>query len=66
VLDQLPVSRDGQIVVKETQAKPDPAERSDLGVITWKTELEMGARAQFRLGFRVESPKGVDLTGWRD
>ncbi|WP_239124152.1 mucoidy inhibitor MuiA family protein [Rhizocola hellebori] len=66
VLDQLPVSRDGQITVKETLAKPDPAERSELGVITWKAELEMGARAQFHLGFRVESPKGVDLAGWRD
>lgn len=66
VLDQLPVSRDGQISVRETLAKPDPAERSDLGVITWKTELEMGARAQFHLGLRIEAPKGVDLTGLRD
>lgn len=66
VLDQLPVSRDGQITVKETVVKPDPAERSELGVVTWKTELEMGARAQFHLGFRVETPKGVDLAGWRD
>ncbi len=66
VLDQLPVSRDAQITVKETLTKPDPAERSDLGVITWKTELEMGARAQFHLAFRVESPKSLDLTGLRD
>jgi uncharacterized protein (TIGR02231 family) len=66
VLDQLPVSRDGQIVVRETVAKPDPAERSELGVVTWKAELEMGARAQFHLGFRVEAPKGVEIAGWRD
>ncbi len=66
VLDQLPVSRDAQIVVKETVVKPDPVERTDLGVVTWKAELETGARAQFHLGFRVETPKGVDLAGWRD
>lgn len=66
VLDQLPVSRDGQITVKETLVKPDPAERSELGVITWKAELEMGARAQFQLGMRVETAKGVELAGWRD
>jgi uncharacterized protein (TIGR02231 family) len=66
VLDQLPVSRDAQITVKETVAKPDPVERSELGVITWKTELEMGARAQFQLGMRVEMAKGAELIGWRD
>ena len=66
VLDQVPVSRDGQITVKETVVKPDPAERTDLGVVTWKAELETGARAQFHLGFRVETPKGVELAGWRD
>jgi len=66
VLDQLPVSRDGQITVRETLVKPDPSERDDLGIITWKAELEPFARATFHLGFRVESAKGVDLAGWRD
>jgi uncharacterized protein (TIGR02231 family) len=66
VLDQLPVSRDGQITVKETVAKPDPVERTELGVVTWKAELEMGARAQFQLGVRVETAKGVEIAGWRD
>lgn len=66
VLDQLPVSRDGQITVRETLVKPDPSERDDLGIVTWKAELEPFARASFHLGFRVESAKGVDLAGWRD
>jgi hypothetical protein len=66
VLDQLPVSRDGQITVRETLVKPDPSERDDLGIVTWKAELEPFARATFHLGFRVESAKGVDLAGWRD
>ncbi|HZM82875.1 MAG TPA: DUF4139 domain-containing protein [Candidatus Limnocylindrales bacterium] len=66
VLDQLPVSRDAQITVRETLVKPDPSERDDLGIITWKAELEPFARATFHLGFRVESAKGVDLAGWRD
>lgn len=66
VLDQLPVSRDAQITVRETLVKPDPSERDDLGVITWHAGLEPFARASFHLGFRVESAKGVDLTGWRD
>lgn len=66
VLDQLPMSRDAEITVRETLAKPDPVERDDLGVVTWKAELEPFANAQFHLGFRVESAKGIQLAGWRD
>lgn len=66
VLDQLPVSRDAQITVKETAAQPEPAERSDLGVITWKSDLDPGSKAKIRFGYRVESAKGVELAGWRD
>lgn len=66
VLDQLPVSRDAEISVRETVAKPDPAERDELGVVTWKAELEPFASAQFHFGFRVESAKGIQLAGWRD
>jgi uncharacterized protein (TIGR02231 family) len=66
VLDQLPVSRDAQITVKETTAQPEPAERSDLGVLTWKSDLDPGSKAKIRFGYRVESAKGVELAGWRD
>ncbi len=66
VLDQLPVSRDGQITVKETIAEPAPVERSELGVATWKTPLDPGAKTKIKWGYRVESAKGVELAGWRD
>ena len=66
VLDQLPVSRDGGISVKETFTEPDPAERSDLGVLTWKLGLAAQGSARVRFGLRVEAGKGVEIAGWRD
>jgi uncharacterized protein (TIGR02231 family) len=66
VLDQLPVSRDAQITVKETLANPEPATRSDLGVLTWKSELDPNGRKEIRFGYRAETAKGIELTGWRD
>lgn len=66
VLDQLPVSRDAAITVRETVAKPEPAERSDLGVVTWKLHLEPQAEAKIQFGLRVEAGKDVPIAGWRD
>ncbi|MDI1465509.1 mucoidy inhibitor MuiA family protein [Catellatospora sp. KI3] len=66
VLDQLPVSRDPQITVRELHAKPEPAERSELGVLTWKLALQPGTTAEIQFGLRVESAKGVEIAGWRD
>lgn len=66
VLDQLPVSRDDQITVKELRADPAPAERTDLGVYTWRLELAPGESREVYLGFRVEVGKGVELAGWRE
>lgn len=66
VLDQLPVARDHEITVKPLSADPEPFETTDLGVITWKLDLEPGAESVVRLGFRVDTAKAVDLTGWRE
>ncbi|WP_371402862.1 DUF4139 domain-containing protein [Kribbella sp. NBC_00662] len=66
VLDQLPVARDHEITVKPLSAEPDPAETTDLGVITWKLDLAAGKETTIKLAFRVDTGKSVDLTGWRE
>ncbi len=66
VLDQIPVSRDDGIVVKEQWVDPDPAERTDLGVLTWRLELEPGESKEIHLGIRVEQARGVEILGWRE
>jgi len=66
VLDQVPVSRDDAIVVREVHAEPKPAEVTDLGEITWKLDLKPNQTAELTLSFRVDVAKGVKLSGWRD
>ena len=66
VLDQLPVARDHEITVKPLSAEPEPAETTDLGVITWKLDLPAGKETAIKLAFRVDTAKSVDLTGWRE
>jgi uncharacterized protein (TIGR02231 family) len=66
VLDQLPVARDHEITVKPVTADPEPAETTELGVLTWKLDLAPGAESTVKLGFRVDTGKTVDLTGWRE
>ncbi|MFI5913113.1 mucoidy inhibitor MuiA family protein [Dactylosporangium sp. NPDC051541] len=66
VLDQLPVSRHEGITVKEHVVEPPPAERTDLGVLTWRATLPEGQVYSLRLGYRVETSKGIELSGWRE
>lgn len=66
VLDQLPVSRDEQISVRELRADPEPTERGDMGVLTWRLELAPGQTGHIHFGLRVEIGKGVELAGWRE
>jgi hypothetical protein len=66
VLDQLPVSRDEAITVRELRIEPAPAERTEMGVVTWLLELAPGETREIKLGLRVELAKGVEMSGWRE
>ncbi|MFJ4650160.1 mucoidy inhibitor MuiA family protein [Nocardia sp. NPDC088792] len=66
VLDRLPVSRDAVITVRDTVLKPQPTERDELGILTWKTELNARAETTIAFGYRVEAAKGVTVSGLPD
>jgi uncharacterized protein (TIGR02231 family) len=66
VLDQIPVSRDESITVRAFRVDPAPVERTELGVLTWKVELEPGETREVTMGLRVELARGVEMTGWRE
>jgi uncharacterized protein (TIGR02231 family) len=61
--DHIPVSTDGEIKVRLREASPDPAERDDLGELTWKLALEGGKAAKVRYRFTVEHPAQVTVAG---
>lgn len=66
VLDQIPVSRDDGIVIKDVSCKPEPRKRTDLGELTWEIALEPGRSAEVSVGFRVDVARGVEILGWRE
>src|SRR5688500_2388703 len=66
VLDQLPVSRDDAIVVKERRLEPPPAQRTEMGLVTWVLDLGPGGSGEIHLGVRVELARGVEVAGWRE
>ncbi len=66
VLDQIPVSRDDAIAVKDVVCKPEPRSRTDLGELEWQLDLAPERSATIDVSFRVDVAKGVEIAGWRD
>jgi uncharacterized protein (TIGR02231 family) len=63
VHDHIPVSTDGDIKVRLREASPDPAERTDLGELSWELSLAAGRSATIRHRFTVEHPAQVTVAG---
>ncbi|MEX5632950.1 DUF4139 domain-containing protein [Parafrankia sp. FMc2] len=66
VRDQVPVSRHESIAVRDVVTEPAADEHTDLGLLTWQVELEPGASREIGLSYRLEHPRGAELTGWGD
>jgi hypothetical protein len=63
VHDHIPVPADGEIKVRLRETSPDPAERDDLGELTWELSLEPGQTTTIRHRFTVEHPAHMTVTG---
>lgn len=66
VLDQVPISRDDAVVVREVRTTPEPTHSDELGELTWQLAIPAGKAATVTLAFRVDVAKGVELAGWRE
>ena len=63
VKDHIPLAADADIKVRLREASPDPAERTDLGELTWKLMLDSGKTGAIKYRFTVEHPAAATLTG---
>ncbi len=63
VKDHIPVPADGEVKVKLKETSPSPAERTELGELTWQLELDQGETAAITYRFTVEHPASVTLVG---
>lgn len=63
VKDQIPVARHESIKVRLEQVTPEPAEKTDLNLFTWRLTLAPGQKQKLQYEFSVEHPRSISLTG---
>ena len=63
VLDQLPVSQNSKIEVKEVKLNPAPDKRDDKGILTWNVPMASKEKKEILIEFVIEYPKDARITG---
>ena len=66
IQDQLPVSRHDQIKVKLDTIRPEPQEKSDLNLFTWKISLPASNQDAVAYEYTVEHPRDLVVSGLID
>ena len=61
--DQVPVSQNARIEVKDVKIAPAPASRDERGLLTWEIKLEPKKKQEFIVDFTVEYPKDARIVG---
>ncbi|MHB8094331.1 MAG: mucoidy inhibitor MuiA family protein [Candidatus Aminicenantales bacterium] len=64
VVDQIPVSQNTRIEVKDVSLRPAPSSKDDQGLLTWKINLAPQEKKEILIDFTVEYPKGATLTNF--
>jgi uncharacterized protein (TIGR02231 family) len=62
VVDQLPVSRNSKIEVKDVALQP-PAKADEKGILTWSLALAPAEKRDLTVEFTIESPKDARIIG---
>ncbi len=63
VMDQLPVSQNDKISVKDVNIKPEPAKKDDKGILTWTLTLAPQETKEITIDFTIEYPKDASIIG---
>jgi len=63
LLDQLPVSQNDKIEVKDITIQPAQAKKDDKGILTWKLTLAPQEKKEITIDFIIEYPKDARIVG---
>jgi uncharacterized protein (TIGR02231 family) len=63
VTDQLPISQNDKIAVKDVSIRPEPAKKDDKGILTWTLGLAPQETKEITIDFTIEYPKDATVTG---
>lgn len=63
IQDQIPVSQNTKIEIKDLSISPQPSKKDEKGILTWTLTVEPQAKKEILIGFTVEYPKGATIRG---
>ncbi|MGD2245893.1 MAG: mucoidy inhibitor MuiA family protein [Candidatus Aminicenantes bacterium] len=63
ILDQLPISQNTKIEIKDQTITPAPSKKDEKGLLTWTLSLEPQEKKEINIEFTIEYPKGATIRG---
>ena len=63
ILDQLPISQNTKIEIKDETFTPAPSKKDEKGLLTWTLTLEPQEKKEIIIEFTIEYPKGATIRG---
>ncbi len=63
VIDQIPISQNTQIEVKDVNLNPQPNQKDEKGILSWVLQIPPQAKKEITLEFTIEFPKDANIRG---
>ncbi len=63
IQDQLPISQNTKIEIKDQSITPEPSKKDEKGLLTWTLTLKPQEKKEIFIGFTIEYPKGSIIRG---
>jgi uncharacterized protein (TIGR02231 family) len=63
ILDQIPVSQNSKIEVKEVNISPAPTKKDEKGILSWVITLAPQEKREILIDFTIEYPKDANIIG---
>ncbi|MCX6577647.1 MAG: mucoidy inhibitor MuiA family protein [Candidatus Aminicenantes bacterium] len=63
LMDQLPISQNDKIEIKDINIQPAQSKKDDKGILTWKLTLAPQEKKEITIDFTIEYPKDVTIIG---
>jgi len=63
LMDQLPISQNDRIEIKDVNIQPAQAKKDEKGILTWKLTLAPQEKKEITVDFTIEYPKDATIIG---
>ena len=63
IMDQLPISQNDKIEIKDVNIQPAQTKKDDKGILTWKLTLASQEKKEITIDFTIEYPKDANIIG---